>query len=551
LKNQLKLEAPLAVQARPGHAGFFPINKFSAVPLLIKAARGAFSESSGDDVRKRLMVVPRCHVTRLSVATDPDGRRIDAVFTERGPVPVSPDSKVILALGTIENARLALLSFGEDGKIGANLMAHLRSNLAIRVPRAAITGLAPTLKALQSSALIVQGRHPFTKPDGTPDGAVGHFYLQITATGLDNTNTNSEAELFQKVPDIDTVNQHLLATDSHVVITMRAVGEMEPGNPNSNVTRDLNPSQVDFGERNAYVNLRPTAKDMQLWDAMDKASDDVAHLFGGGLEFEVFTPHGTKKAKPAGGGQPRTDLKSLLCYAPNDDPDVTKRGRRDGLGTTHHEAGVLKMGDKPATDNSVTDENCRFHGVKNAFVAGPALFPTIGSANPMLTGIALARRLGDHLLPQPKPAAPEPGFTDLFDGTQNSADFFANWLMAEAPGEETGSQSSGGRSSRSLATGSVCSTTRRLSLTISRCAWISASATRAATSTTIRVSSSASAIRASRCCPALLGPTCRATLPLWLSIPGTKSRSTRMRAGTPARTKRTARSSTAPARSTR
>src|SRR5262249_7975638 len=128
LTNQVKLEAPLAVQARPEHAGFFPLNKFSAVPLLIKAARTAYNDSQGDDVRKRLMVVPRCHVQRLSVVNDPDGRRVDAVLTERGAIPVAPDCKVIVALGTIESTRLALLSFGADGRIGTNLTAHLRSN---------------------------------------------------------------------------------------------------------------------------------------------------------------------------------------------------------------------------------------------------------------------------------------------------------------------------------------------------------------------------------------------------------------------------------------
>ena len=40
-KNELKLEAPLAVQGQSGHAGFFPFNKFSTVQLLIKAAREA------------------------------------------------------------------------------------------------------------------------------------------------------------------------------------------------------------------------------------------------------------------------------------------------------------------------------------------------------------------------------------------------------------------------------------------------------------------------------------------------------------------------------
>jgi 3-keto-disaccharide hydrolase/GMC oxidoreductase len=86
------------------------------------------------------------------------------------------------------------------------------------------------------------------------------------------------------------------------------------------------------------------------------------------------------------------------------------------------------MGDDPNT--SVTDANCRFHGVKNAYVASPALFPTIGSPNPMLTGIALARRLGNHLLPPPPPAVAESSFRYLFDGTQKTADFFSVWLMA-------------------------------------------------------------------------------------------------------------------------
>ena len=111
---------------------------------------------------------------------------------------------------------------------------------------------------------------------------MGHFHFQITASGLGSTDTNSEAELFQKMPDIDTVNQHLLATDSHVVITIRGIGQMEQGNPSSNVTRDLNPSQTDFGERKVYVNLHPTEKDMQLWDAMDKASDEFAAAFANG-----------------------------------------------------------------------------------------------------------------------------------------------------------------------------------------------------------------------------------------------------------------------------
>ncbi len=42
----------------------------------------------------------------------------------------------------------------------------------------------------------------------------------------------------------------------------------------------------------------------------------------------------------------------------------------------------------------------------------------------MLSGIALARRTGDLLLPPPVPPAPEPGFTWLFDGTEHT---FKRW----------------------------------------------------------------------------------------------------------------------------
>lgn len=420
LRNKLKLEAPLAVQARPGHAGFFPLNKFSAVPLLIKAARTAYSESGGDDVRKRIMIVPRCHISRLNVVSDAGGnRRVDSVVTEHGTIQLSSDCEVIIALGTIESTRLALLSFGEDGKIGANLIAHLRSNATFRVPREAFTALDPSLRALQSSALFLKGKHPFKKADGTPDG-FGHFHFQITATGLDATNMNAEAELFQKIPDIDTIEGHLKASDTHIVITIRAIGEMEPDNPNSNVTRDLNPAQVDFGERKAFVNLFASPRDMELWEAMDSATDQLAAFFATGTKIDILSGNGSRVIAS------RVDASQYPVLVPHQVNGANNADRRDGLGTTHHEAGTLRMGIDPAT--SVTNTDCRFHNVSNAYVAGPALFPTTGSPNPMLTGIALARRLGDHLLPPPP--ASDPAFPYLFDGSETPANVFKKWLMA-------------------------------------------------------------------------------------------------------------------------
>ncbi|HKT61006.1 MAG TPA: family 16 glycoside hydrolase [Gemmatimonadales bacterium] len=397
LRNLLKLEAPLAVEGRPPRAGFFPFNKFSALPLLIKAARAAQAECNNDDIRKRLMVVPNCHVMRLATVKDGATWRVTGVETNLGLVPVPTGGKVFIALGTIESTRLALASFKGMGMpnealIGRNFMAHLRSNLDIRIPRTALTGLTGP-QELQTSALFVKGK--LTHADGT----VGHFHLQITASGLGGMGADSEAELFKKVPDIDTLDAFKAITDTHVVITIRGIGEMQSQNPDSNVTLDLDPNQVDFGVRRAYAMIAdPRApgqaatnprskKDLDLWDAMDQAADAVAAVFAGGPgKYEVL------------------------------------RKVRDDLGTTHHETGTLWMGDDPT--KAVTNAVGRFHHVPNAYVLGPALLPTIGSPNPMLTGIALIRRTGDTILPPPSPPAVEAGFTSLFDGTDAT---FKNW----------------------------------------------------------------------------------------------------------------------------
>src|ERR1051325_1913005 len=200
-----KLEAPLAVQGNPPRPGFFPLNKFSSAPLLMEASRVAQTQSNGDDVKKRLMIVPDAHVTRL-VTTQRNGTTfVTAVLLKQAgieqAVPVPDDAVVIIALGTIETTRLALTSFPNlpnTNLIGQNLIAHLRSNLTIRIPRASLPPGLPT--ALASSALFVKG-----KAERAP-GDFGFFHLQITASGLDKPTTDSEAELFKKVPEVDLLD---------------------------------------------------------------------------------------------------------------------------------------------------------------------------------------------------------------------------------------------------------------------------------------------------------------------------------------------------------
>jgi len=216
------------------------------------------------------MVVPRCHVIQLLTENVMVNgqllKRVHTVQTDQGPVPVPPGAVVIVALGTIESTRLALLSFGDIANanlLGRNLMAHLRSNVTIRVPRSSLPGQLP--QELMASALFVKGRHRH------PDNSVGYFHLQITAAGLGNMGTDSEAELFKKIPDIDTFDAFGNANDQSVVITIRGIGEMQPDNPANQVR--LDPETDEFGLPRSFVSLPdPTQsatpqsqQDVALW----------------------------------------------------------------------------------------------------------------------------------------------------------------------------------------------------------------------------------------------------------------------------------------------
>ena len=101
-----------------------------------------------------------------------------------------------------------------------------------------------TIPSLQCSALLVKGK--------APNGRTFHF--QITATGLSKLGTDSEAELFKKIPTLEHLQDMLRASDDTVVITIRGIGDMTPRNPDSFI--DLSTSEIDFFERpKAVVHL--------------------------------------------------------------------------------------------------------------------------------------------------------------------------------------------------------------------------------------------------------------------------------------------------------
>src|SRR6266487_4077674 len=372
-------EAPLAVQAAPPASGLFSFDKWSSMPILTDAIREA---AGRPDWQRRLFLVPRAHVTRLQVSSGAVTGIELRVNGQPKFLSVSPKCAVVLASSTVETTRLALESFSTP-LMGRNLMAHLRSNTIVRIHRSAIDPTLPT--ELQAAALLVRGSTP-----------TGRYHLQVTAAAGPG---GSEDAMFRMIPDLDLLEQTLAnQREDWIVITLRGIGEMS-GDRNPNTPKqtgappswmDLSDQTEEFSMRRAWVNIVPNNNDNTLWNTMDQAALDLARAVA---------------------GNDATKFKFISQT-------------RDGPGTTHHEAGTMWLGIDPQT--SVTNLDGRFHHISNAYVAGPALFPNLGSANPSLTAITLARRTADAIINSSLGA--EPGFTPIGTGG------VGGWKMAGSGG---------------------------------------------------------------------------------------------------------------------
>jgi hypothetical protein len=357
-------DPPLAVQGQSPASGLFSFDKYSSISVLIEAVRDAASQP---DSRRRLFVVPNAHVKRLKAVNGVVTSIEVFVDGASKSLQIDPNCAVVLALGTIESTRLALVSFPTSPNnpagelMGRNLMAHWRSNIFARIRRTAFDPGNTLPSALETGALLVRGSAP-----------QGKFHIQVTASAAPlsaNPEVNSDALLFSMIPDIDLLDA-ILANQRADWISIgfrgmsQLIGDKITSAPNpSGRWINLSPFEIDkLGVPRAYVQLTTTGAEDALADAMDTTILGLANELAGNNPNNL---------------------------------QITRR-IRDGLGTTYHEAGTLWMGTDPRS--SVTDTNGRFHHIANAFCADQSLFVTVGSVNPALTGLVLARKVAEAVV---------------------------------------------------------------------------------------------------------------------------------------------------------
>jgi hypothetical protein len=386
-------QAPLAVLGSPPQPGLFPFDKFSSVTSLSDAICQNRDDAATQNNRdkRRLFVLPRARVLRLNMHSHrKEVSGVEFVIegeNEKRTLEIGENCIVVLANGTIEATRLALNDLGvsDTSRLG-NLMAHLRSNIFARIKRSALRRFGLPYKqeksTLEVAAFIVRGEHRELDR---------RFHFQFVAgAGGKEGRPDAASHIWSMVPHTDMVDVFIRDQgEEWVSLAFYIVGEIGGRRKNSSggydgdgtswISNDGKPASDDrYDVNRARVHFETTKQDEELWDAMDLAALRLAWQIGGGSNDNV--DYGNGKTLQ----QIEADFQNL------------KRNWRDPLGFSHHEGGTLYVG-QPG-DGSIADTFGKFHNIKNAYVVGPAVFPTVGSANPTLTALALTRRTAQAII---------------------------------------------------------------------------------------------------------------------------------------------------------
>ncbi len=310
----------------------------------------------------------RCHALELNCATidsSPAGIRAGQTFKVRA-------REYVLACGGIENVRLLQLS-GDLGnnkrdQLGRGFMLHPLLTNAGRVDFD-----QPVASEIRNFFREQQIR---LKPPEIAGGEYQHMvaplvnpelvfdYLMFNAWGV--LAPTHQTLLDERIGNFRII----LYFGSDAASAVVNLNWEQTPDESSRIT--LNPEQVDpiFGQPVAHIDWRLNETDKRSAVRALEISMEFLRARGASRQQMI--------TDVSGGAEEWTFL-----------PD------EGALETGDHHMGALRM--SAAAEDGIVDINSRLHKVDNLYIAGSAVFPTGGYANPTLTLVALALRLADHL----------------------------------------------------------------------------------------------------------------------------------------------------------
>ena len=322
-------DAPVAVQYSNGNLGTIPLGMFSTADLLMESR--LTNSAKGN---QKLTINLNHAVVNLEKTED----RISGVTaydliankhrTYRGKV-------VVLCAGTVESAKLALLSELDNSseKIGVGITDH-----PIFFTHFAIPLESPYYSALSNSKILSQHKD-------ANNSSETHAYNMILELGADLNQG--------RYVDDDLLAEHLKMQGNSMLCEIVFL-------LNSPLVEANNLIHSGSSAVKPTVEMQPSEVSPELWNEINDLKNNIINRLGG-------------------------------IPLANDNLDL----KQADLGGVGHEVGTLRLGEDSTT--SVVDSNLKFHGYENLYACDLSVFPTSPAANPSLTLAALAIRLADRL----------------------------------------------------------------------------------------------------------------------------------------------------------
>lgn len=317
-----------------------------------------------------------------------EGRRVSGVrvVDYRGRSTVAPADGVVVAMGTVESARLLLLShdavpnaFDQMGRgfhdhvslRAAALEGAAREAVLERLGPAFVEGTLHTAKVeagdalrVREGLLAVMGHVVIEEPEDSGTAAIRNLLRSVQRGELREALGRNAGAVVRGAGDVARLvwaskvrKRRAVSARARVYLH---VDVEQPGRGEDRV--GLSEARDALGMRRAMVHWRVGEEERATARRFARALRESMRVAG-------FPEARWAEALEGEGALPFSD--------------------------TYHPMGGLRMG----TDarESVVDAQLRVHGMENLYVVSCAVFPTGGSSNPTFTLMALALRLADRL----------------------------------------------------------------------------------------------------------------------------------------------------------
>jgi choline dehydrogenase-like flavoprotein len=348
----------------PDAPALWPDNEFEEIlfrlspdlPGPTSEYRGEFSSIHRQALERQPGLTVLLGATVLRLERTPDGRAVAAAesMTFRGKAQQLRARAFILACGGIETPRL-LLASGLCGRSGAGAVGSCFMEHPHGLAGFLLASNDPRLEKFSPGAVDagVTTQHRWRlRPEVQFEERLLNVSFQLIQTDI------IPGEFFQYEQDFKVMEKDVRNPEFWKRYYVTFLSEQAPVTE-SNVT--LGEELDFFGVRKAHLNWRLSEIDRKTVQRATALLND-GMFCGSGFRFVNRLP-GHLSEWPVGWGA--------------------------------HHMGTTRMGDDPT--QSVVDRNAKMHDLANLYVAGSPIFATAGMANPMLTALALALRLADHL----------------------------------------------------------------------------------------------------------------------------------------------------------